>query len=177
MRFWFRVTFAESNPFVVRANSERKDLSLMIKPDKTYDECFQRLVGYLEPIVFDKVYDYLTANAFSSLYKDMILFGPMSYLEHHCNSKIWFAIPTLNDIPFLQPPASQYKTQKVVRLKVRLPDDSTCDPAKAEKKILCSSFAKEKLLEVNYSSGELWFKCLCSKCTSTKTTITTKRKR
>jgi hypothetical protein len=182
MTFWFRVTFGESNPFVVRVISDRKDLSLMIKPDKTLKECLHSLVGYLEPIGFPKVHEYLAVNHFSSFYEDMILFGPMSYVEHNCSSVIWFTVPKppgfgSTTVDFLEPPKFCYKHDDVVKLNVRMPDEIDCDEKEYERKKLLVKCTKEKLLEVKYTSGNLWFKCTCTQCSTTATTTTTKRKR
>jgi hypothetical protein len=173
MNFWFQVTFGTENPFVVRVTPDRSGLSLMIKPYRTIGECMVNIVGYLEDIPSQDILHFLIDSHFASMFTNKILFGPLSYAENNCGSTIWFSNPSvLHTSSWLTPPYQFYKqgnkaTKRVLILIVRMREDdnSNLDPETYQQTVLGKRSSTEKLMEVKYTDGQLWFDCTCSECT------------
>lgn len=88
IRHYWDITMSDSLPF--RLVSGLFGIGVVAKGKQRFSDIQMHLYGFFEPID-KKLFGFLEGEGYNSLYGDnLILFGPIAFLNHLCNSSVYF---------------------------------------------------------------------------------------
>lgn len=183
MEYLWRITCSNDLPYVIRVSDVGDELCVKVKAGCTIQQCLSRLLGFVETVSKEVAAIMGEANFSSSIKLGgdyTVLFGPVTYLQNDCSSRLRFTdLVLIGNDKTQYPPHSTYRTKttgcgikKVIRVKYSeeyANDGSSLLGNKAPGLWLSQVRLEEYALMIRYvdDSADLWFACRCSGCVAT----------